>query len=85
MPLEPPSRGMLKGFLIQGLEEPDEQDNSITPFKHPVTGQPIGCILWAYRAAIIQITAETYDNLISKNPDAKLKYVDDDNEEVTVS
>ena len=83
----PPHRGMLKGFLVQGLDNGLERPTNPTEpaYKHPITGSPIGDLLWAHRAAIIQIEGRDYDSLISANPDAKLRYMDDDNELVIVS
>ena len=75
----------MKGFLIQGLDTCAERLSSETTHRHPITGCPIGGPLWAHRAAIVRVRGKQYDELITENPDAKLRYVDDDNELVIVS
>ena len=72
---------------MQGLDDCLERlgDPTEPTHKHPITGSLIGNQLWAHRAAIVQIEGQEYDELISANPDNKLRYIDDDNELVIVS
>lgn len=81
----PVKHKMLKGFMLQGLCNPSSSEIDFIPYKHPVTGTQIGSAAFARGAAIVQISDRAYDILISSFPVAKLKYIDDDGEDVMVS
>ena len=76
-----PNGRMLPAFLLQGL-------SNLNPpqiFKHPLTDVSINSFPWAAGTAIIQLSAREYDELVAPDTVAELVYLDDEEEEITVS
>jgi hypothetical protein len=72
---------MLGAFRVRGITpRPTTRYSKETFFHHPITGAKL-----SDDEGLVQFPRKVYDKLVAEHPEARLKYIDEEKEEIIVS